>query len=368
MPVAVLKVTSHAIIAHRQMLELQVILHLSRCMFASEKPGSSQKSSLNRSFDAHGENSARLGNASSSSREGKNFTCYTYFNFFQNWIAVPPYAWQVYLSILTAQVYFYHKSFPDDPVWVCYGLVYGIWVIELVHSVSTVHAIYFYSVVHYGDSKALEVWPVSIAIEVFCASIILSLAQGYLIYRLTRFTSHIYIISAVIWGFILFQLGLGSALAVETALVATQSSAQFLRHWRWWYVGLLAQPVVVSLLVRQRGNAYKNIHAVVEKLIIWSIHTGFATSLTSVLMLTCLLTMPDNFDYTSKVIDIWMAFGTILPKVFSNTILANMNSRPRLRCMQRTMLTITDELNQIAVDQVPSRSTIEDDSSLRLAI
>ncbi|KAE9410230.1 hypothetical protein BT96DRAFT_367245 [Gymnopus androsaceus JB14] len=69
----------------------------------------------------------------------------------------------------------------------------------------------------------------------------------------------------------------------------------------------------------------------VDKLILWAIETGALTSIIGIAILVCLLTMRDNF--------VWLALLLILPKIFSNTLLANLNSRADLRRLRNSRYT-----------------------------
>ncbi|KAF5348095.1 hypothetical protein D9757_013743 [Collybiopsis confluens] len=70
--------------------------------------------------------------------------------------------------------------------------------------------------------------------------------------------------------------------------------------------------------------------AVVDKLILWAIETGVVTSLVGIALLICFLASRSTY--------VWVALTMILPKIFSNAMLANMNSRVTLRQMQSTMV------------------------------
>ncbi|KAL5531059.1 hypothetical protein ACEPAG_3935 [Sanghuangporus baumii] len=61
----------------------------------------------------------------------------------------------------------------------------------------------------------------------------------------------------------------------------------------------------------------------VTRLIRYSIQSGILTSIISVIMLVCFLVMPDNW--------IWIAVHIVLAKPFSNSFLAMLNARSRLR-------------------------------------
>ncbi|KAJ4475645.1 hypothetical protein J3R30DRAFT_578169 [Lentinula aciculospora] len=230
----------------------------------------------------------------------------------------------ILFGILTTQIYFYHKNFPEDLPWIRYGLVNGIWLVELIHTVCVVHEIYFYSVIHFGDAEAFTGWPASFAIAVICHGVVAVLVQGFLAYRIARFTGHLCILIILcyaVMSFILFQ-----------------------QKWQWLILTVLAlraaldvtiSATLVYHLTKCRDNAYKNTIAVIDKLILWAIETGIVTSVISILIIICYTTIPHNY--------IWLLLYMVLPRVFSNTMLANLNSRDRLRSLQTTVVPMSND-------------------------
>lgn len=124
----------------------------------------------------------------------------------------------ILFGILTMQIYFYHKNFSEDPPWIKLGLVSGcqfrytrkslgwflisrsvvygkrssintakphnshlFWYltrfIELTHTVCIAHEVYFYSVLHFGDTSTFNGWPVSFAIAAICHGVVAVLGE-----------------------------------------------------------------------------------------------------------------------------------------------------------------------------------------------
>ncbi|KAJ4492444.1 hypothetical protein C8R41DRAFT_919998 [Lentinula lateritia] len=49
------------------------------------------------------------------------------------------------------QVYIYHRNFPKDPRWMKFGLVDGMWLLELAHTICEFYGLYYLTVSRYGD-------------------------------------------------------------------------------------------------------------------------------------------------------------------------------------------------------------------------
>ncbi|KIK59014.1 hypothetical protein GYMLUDRAFT_245465 [Collybiopsis luxurians FD-317 M1] len=251
----------------------------------------------------------------------------------------------VLFGSFTWQVYTYHKSFPEESNWIRFGLVDGMWFLELAHTVCTFHLMYFYAVTHYGELEVLEFestspysWPAAVLFH----SMVAVLAQSYFTYRIARFgTYHPYIIPTICSILMFCELSGDTAIA---AYVVKENLQSFLNVHEWLMISVLAirttasviiSVTLVSYLVRaKKNNAYKNTTAVIDKLILWSIETGAVMSMHGIVLLIFLFW--NRFNCAQA--DTWLALYLILPKVFSNTMLANMNSRIGLRNMQSTIV------------------------------
>ncbi|KAJ4482776.1 hypothetical protein C8J55DRAFT_488345 [Lentinula edodes] len=144
----------------------------------------------------------------------------------------------ILFGILTMQIYFYHKNFSEDPPWIKLGLVSGIWFIELTHTVCIAHEVYFYSVLHFGDTSTFNGWPVSFAIAAICHGVVAVLAE---------------LVSNIVIG-------------VEIATIARQSFISFRQKWQWLILAVLILRAALDVLISgtlvyyltyHRNNAYK---------------------------------------------------------------------------------------------------------------
>ncbi|KIK64392.1 hypothetical protein GYMLUDRAFT_83283 [Collybiopsis luxurians FD-317 M1] len=253
----------------------------------------------------------------------------------------------VLFGVLTAQVYTYQRSFADDSPWIKYGVVATMWLVDLGHTICLFHIVYFYTISHYGERSSLETVPSSLGASIILHGIIIVLVQGYFTYRIQRFSQRLYIPVFSIF------LILCQALAIVTLggeLIATATKGlllvQFVEKWGWLVFTPLALRSISDITITgamayylgtRKKEAYRKTVAVLDKLILWSIETGVVISIMGFSSLI-LASFSDRVRTLSKTY-IWLGLLTIFPKVFSNTMMANINSRINLR---KTMATTTE--------------------------
>ncbi|KAJ3740398.1 hypothetical protein DFH05DRAFT_401971 [Lentinula detonsa] len=243
----------------------------------------------------------------------------------------------VLFGVVTAQVYIHHKTFPEENPWIKFGLVDSMWLIELGHTMCVFHVVYFYTVTHYGDPSSLQVLPASIGAAVVLHGLTIMIVQGYFTYRIWRFTEKLYI--PVFSCFLMFcQLLAVMTLASQLITIATKSLAKFMAKWEWLMFTVLVLRAIADItvsgslvfhLLNGRRGALKSTVAVVDKLILWTIETGILTSILGFLSIIFYLALKTTY--------LWLGLLMLLPKVFSNTMLANMNSRATLRNMHSSV-------------------------------
>ncbi|KAF9265822.1 hypothetical protein L218DRAFT_120387 [Marasmius fiardii PR-910] len=254
-------------------------------------------------------------------------------------------------GITTAQTFLYYQLFPQDAKWVKH-LVWAVWLLELGHSVSALHALYYYTVLEFGNPqvRTMKV-PLSIALNLIISEVVFVLVQSYYITRIHQFSGKRWISGLCI--ILLVVRFAGTMLATIEAVVMT-SLDQFTRNWGWNVVWILtvgafadlAIPcVLVYYLVITRSSAYHTTLAVVDQLILWTIETGLLTGLLAAMILIFFKTLPGKFA--------WMAVYMNLPKMFSNSFLANLNSRFKLRALQDSA-----DVVEMSVDTMAKRNTL----------
>jgi len=236
----------------------------------------------------------------------------------------------VLFGLITAQTYVYFKSFPNDARFTKV-LVLGLWMVELAHTACIFDALYIYTVKSYGDPTSLIKFPITMDVTIFLHAATVFIVQLFFAHRMSKFLQnklYIPVIAAIILvaRFVVFIVT-GAAATMMTTLVTFMQQSKSLILFD--LVSCFITDVVISailvyqLAIRRRG-AYKSTLAMMDKLIVWSVETCLVTTMTTTVMLGCFLTMKDkNF--------VWVGILLVQPKVFSNALLANLNSRATLR-------------------------------------
>ncbi|KAF7337127.1 hypothetical protein MVEN_02150500 [Mycena venus] len=242
----------------------------------------------------------------------------------------------VLFGVTTAQAYVYYSRFPDDS-FKLKALIAIVWICELALTLCLGHTLYTYTISDYAQpERLLSRVPPSLGVAAFFDGFVALCVQGFFSYRLYAFTKTLYI-PAVVSVLTFLQL-LGTTVIFVMALRMT-SMPLFVVQWRWlltstWAVTSVNDWVItlslVAALISQRDYAQKRTVTMVNKLVLWTIETGMLTSLMSIVMMACFLSMKDNF--------IWIGLFTVQQRLFSNSLLASLNSRSTLRALNEVSL------------------------------
>ncbi|KAJ3869900.1 hypothetical protein EV359DRAFT_76335 [Lentinula novae-zelandiae] len=261
----------------------------------------------------------------------------------------------VLFGVITTQVYIHHQSFPNESIWIKHGMVDLMWVIELGHTICVFHANYFYTVTHFGDTDVIGVLPVSVGAAVVLHGLVLliggssifsllkpinetrGIVQGFFTYRIALFTGKPHIIPALSGILMLCQALAVYTLSAQLITVATKSLKDFMDKWEWLMFTVLILRAIADVLisgslvyhlVHSRDGAYGSTVAIVDKLILWSIGQSFQPSVSP--------STDESVLETGIVTSMLGILSIIFNAVFSNAMLANMNSRVKLRNMSRS--------------------------------
>ncbi|KAJ6483093.1 hypothetical protein C8R45DRAFT_1075450 [Mycena sanguinolenta] len=229
----------------------------------------------------------------------------------------------VLFGLITAQTYVYFKSFPNDARFTK-GLVLGLWIVELAHTACIFDALYMYTIKSYGDPTSLIKFPIALDVT------ILLHGATVIIGRMSKFLQNKLWIPLIAAGILIVRF----VVFVVTGAAATMMSSLggFMQQWMPLILfdilscaitDVVISAILVYQLAIRRRTAYKSTLAMMDKLIMWSVETCLVTTITTIVMLVCFLTMKQNF--------IWVGILLVQPKIFSNALLANLNSRTSLR-------------------------------------
>ncbi|EJD54684.1 hypothetical protein AURDEDRAFT_110216 [Auricularia subglabra TFB-10046 SS5] len=230
------------------------------------------------------------------------------------------------VGVCTLQVWNYYRNFPEDPKGVK-ALVAFVYIGDLIHSVLLVHSVYHYTIVNYGNPKALGLTVNSLEVSVIFVGSIAFIVQSFFCLRVLRITES-KILALGCFSLTLVRIGFNLLIAVNVFIAGDFHSVQ--TKFKWMIVTTLcvgaASDVAIAACMcmglARRRSGFAPTDKLVDKLIAYIIGSGLLTSVVAVIEVVCFLTMA-NF--------VWLAFYTILAKLFSNSLLASLNERNSLR-------------------------------------
>ncbi|KAF7377840.1 hypothetical protein MSAN_00207500 [Mycena sanguinolenta] len=220
-------------------------------------------------------------------------------------------------GVTTTQTYIYYHRFPDDSSKLK-ALVVFIWLCECAHAICIGHGLYIITIIDYGHPERLaSSLPKSFLVGGFLSNIISTSVQGFFTFRIHVLTKKPYI-CFVISGMMFLRLLANSA--VFSLAFGMTLLVSFVNQWGWLIIVALiistivdvaiAAILVVSLRIQSK-RVRKRTTALVDKMIAWTIETALITSVSSIVIFICFVTMRQNF--------IWVAvFFRICATVFEH--------------------------------------------------
>ncbi|KAF7293998.1 hypothetical protein MKEN_01445900 [Mycena kentingensis (nom. inval.)] len=240
----------------------------------------------------------------------------------------------VLLGITITQTYVYWSRFKDDSVYLK-ALVSAAWLSDLAHGVCIAVNLYGETITDAPlEARLVSISP-SLSASVLFSSLAILLTQGFFAYRIYTFSKRM---RTLILSTLMLLIGacFSTLFAVLVATVVAPTYAEFIPRFGWlamafWICSTVTDVVIAVMLVfllhrtrsRARGVMMKRSLAITDKLILWSIESGVVTSMFSVVTLISFITMKRTF--------IWLALIMNKTKVFTNSLLASLNSRATLR-------------------------------------
>ncbi|KAJ7029228.1 hypothetical protein C8F04DRAFT_1288750 [Mycena alexandri] len=253
----------------------------------------------------------------------------------------------ILFGVTTTQVYIYYTRFPLDSYKVKF-LVAFVWACEMAHAICIGDTLYTMTVSDYGHPERLLLIPQSLATAVIfsgivgaCGGLLLPVplspahfapqVQVFFAYRIYAVSNSLYI-PCLSW-FLSFCRLLGSIMGCVYGF-RTKTIPDYEVEWAWllnslWSVAagndLIIAGTLVYWLSRRRPEGDRRTVALVDKLVAWTMETGAVTSAAGLLTLICFVTMKTNY--------IWIAFFVVAARLYSNSLLASLNSRASLRAL-----------------------------------
>ncbi|KAJ6572195.1 hypothetical protein B0H19DRAFT_1132904 [Mycena capillaripes] len=245
----------------------------------------------------------------------------------------------VLFGVTTTQTYIYYSRFPEDSRKLK-ALVGFVWLCELAQALCIGHVLYTYTISDYAHpERLLGAVPKSSAITVVFSAQVIACVQGFFSLRIYRLSNKM-CIPVVIWVLVLTRLVMAIilfVLALEMkSLLGVLIQSQWLATSLWIISTASDLAITVTLVIllrKQRADVRTRTAVLVDKIILWTVETGMLTSAWGIATLICFTTMKTNF--------IWIGLFVVASRLFSNSLLASLNSRAKLRAMNEVSLPLS---------------------------
>ncbi|KAA1471996.1 hypothetical protein DENSPDRAFT_150750 [Dentipellis sp. KUC8613] len=232
-------------------------------------------------------------------------------------------------GVATLQVFIYYLVYRDDKKGLKF-LVATIWLLDIVSQILVCMNFYYYAVTHRHDFNIVSntELPAVLIVGTLVNCFLTSLVQAFFTYRLWLLSYKSRALAFVSITLNLAGLVMGIVFAVEglqdltfrtmhrtasllSATMATNAACD-----------IILTGALLTILQVRRCNAARN-NNVVTRIMIYSLNTGLLTSITA-LGATVVLVRFRNQGLS-------MAFYAVLGRLYSNSLLANLNARQIFR-------------------------------------
>ncbi|KAJ3560309.1 hypothetical protein NP233_g10921 [Leucocoprinus birnbaumii] len=232
-------------------------------------------------------------------------------------------------GIVTVQTEYYFREFREDRLWLKATVAF-VWILEIGHTVGICMEVYRATILFNGRPLEYNNFK-AIGVATFLSGLITMIAQSFFSFRAWRLLPNPYrFIGLVCIVASVVRLGFSTWLS-EVAITAP-SLAAYVTGGRWLITMLLSMGTALDVVVAfsmmyffltKRKNALQTTTRMVDRLVGFTIRTGFLTSLTAVGVLVAFRLTSDTY--------IWVGIYVCLAKMYSNAFLSALNGRHELR-------------------------------------
>lgn len=221
------------------------------------------------------------------------------------------------------QTYQYFQRFPSDN-WRIKSLVTFEISIQTVHMGLMIAGMWMMSVKDFGQPEDLFVIPTPSLLTIILCSPIALAVQGFFTIRVYRLSEQsILLILGGLLAFSKFTLHLLFGIAA----FMTKRAPDIVHNWGWCITSYLVISVACDGLLaislghhlKRRKTGFDRTSRIIDRMILYTHATGLTTSTVELAEAICFWTMPRNY--------IWMGLYVIESGLYTNSLLASLNSR-----------------------------------------
>ncbi|KAI5116031.1 hypothetical protein M0805_002086 [Coniferiporia weirii] len=228
----------------------------------------------------------------------------------------------------TVQLYSYYDRYrKTDKRWTM-ALLLVTYVLDTTHQALVLKSLYIYFVKNFANSAYLEHFDRSLIDTSVLAGIISACVQSLFIRRIWSLSRSNVFLTAFISCLVMAQLA--ATLVYFGLMYNFTEIAQLSLTRKAEHTVIIITAVVdfsiaatMAFLLHSIRIGFKATNTIVDRLIIYTIGTGFLTGVLCLVAVATSLAFPDTF--------IWMLVMITLPKLYFNSMLASLNCRQGLR-------------------------------------
>lgn len=236
----------------------------------------------------------------------------------------------VVASILLGVAFFqawYYFSHQSDP-WPTTLLVSAAITFDTIHQALITHAVYSYTVSNWGNTHFLDHLVRTLLVEVIFSGLTALLVQSFLTARVWRLSDRNIWLTSIIGLLVVGEFGSILAYTILALQLETFTELARLKTLSITVNALAAAGDILiavtlcTLLHLSRTGLHRS-DTIYTKLIVFSLNTGLLTSLCAVASLVSIIVAGTTFIY--------IAFFFCMGRLYTNSLLATLNARKRIR-------------------------------------
>ncbi|KAF8592161.1 hypothetical protein K439DRAFT_389229 [Ramaria rubella] len=228
-------------------------------------------------------------------------------------------------GIMTLQTHLYFQRSRKDH-WNLKLLVATVWTIDMIHLGTISGFVYHFVISNWGNQAVIgqSIW--ELGLEEMLNTWITFIVQMFFIHRINVLSKYNRWTLIPLYLLAFIQLGFGTGGGIKSMLPQTVGHLASTR-WRaaiWLISGAVNDILIASILCYYLWHERTVMsQRLVDQLIAYAINTGLLTSILAFIDIGCFIAMPGNY--------IHLAFNFVLGRVYTNSLLASLNMRERIR-------------------------------------
>ncbi|KAI0363648.1 hypothetical protein BV20DRAFT_975436 [Pilatotrama ljubarskyi] len=229
----------------------------------------------------------------------------------------------IMFGLTTHQTYRYFRLYPTDTKGLKL-LVMVILLLDITHTVTSIHVCHFYLVNNYFHPERLlnGVW--SIRLIILEMGLLILVCHSFFARRLYLLGNRNLLPAVVIGILLMAEMGWCIAAVLQSFIQVSFTNFQRFSWMVWTILGIavtvdLIATGTLTYYLRRSRTGFKRTDSMVDVLMVYGINTGLSTSVITMTSLICAIAKPASLVYAAILV-----VGT---KMYANSLLAVLNSR-----------------------------------------